>query len=79
VIVLDTFGTYYVTAAGAGPQHPDGPFVMRGETPDGTGTRKFDVVLRWVDADTYVTEIVFHLADRDPFVAVSATHRRATS
>jgi hypothetical protein len=76
-IVLDTFGTYYVTAAGSAP--PDGaPIVMRGETPERGGTKRFDVVLRWLDADTYRTEIVFHLPGREPAVAVAATCRRVT-
>lgn len=76
VVVLDTFGTYYVTAAG--PPPPAGePIVMKGETPEGTGTKKFDVVLRWMGEDAYKTEIVFHFPGRDPVVAVAATQRRA--
>ena len=76
VVVLDTFGTYYVTAAGPAPIAGE-PIVMKGETPEGAGTKKFDVVLRWIGEDAYKTEIVFHLPGRDPVVAVAATHRRA--
>ena len=75
VILLDTFGTYYVTAAGKAVV-PLSDVIMHGETIEGAGTKKFDVVLRWVDRDTYRTEIVFHFPGREPVVAVAATHRR---
>jgi hypothetical protein len=75
VVLLDTFGTYYVTAAGKATV-PLSEVVMRGETLEGNGKKKFEVRLRWVDRHTYRTEIVFHFADREPVVAVAATHRR---
>jgi hypothetical protein len=75
VVLLDTFGTYYVTAAGKAPV-PLSEVVMRGETIEGNGTKKFEVRLRWVDRHTYRTEIVFRFADREPVIAVAATHRR---
>ncbi|HEU4522430.1 MAG TPA: DUF1579 family protein [Thermoanaerobaculia bacterium] len=78
VIVLDSFGTYYVTAAGPKPAGA-GQLAMSGETADGSGRKKFDVILRWIDQDTYETDIVFHFPGRDPVVAVAATHRRAKS
>ena len=74
-ILLDTFGTYYVTATGTAAI-PLSEVVMRGETIEGKGTKKFDVVLRWLDQDTYRTEIVFHIPGREPVLAVAATHRR---
>jgi hypothetical protein len=78
IVHLDTMGTYYVTAAGnkAEPR----TVVMRGETLDdhagATAMRKYDMVLKFVDADTYVTEIVFHFPGRAPQTVVSVTHRR---
>lgn len=78
VVGFDTMGTYYVTAAGT--REPDGLMRMRGETLEieaGTKeTRRYDMTLRVVDADTYVTEIIFRFPDRDPLTVVSITHRR---
>jgi len=78
VVGFDTMGTYYVTAAGT--REPDGLMRMRGETLEieaGTKeTRRYDMTLRVVDRDTYVTEIVFRFPDRDPLTVVSITHRR---
>lgn len=78
IIVFDTTGTYYVTAAGNRTEPRT--VVMRGESlDDHTGakeTRKYDMVLRFVDADTYVTEIIFHFPGRAPQTVVSVTHRR---
>ena len=78
IIHLDTMGTYYVTAAGnkAEPR----TVVMRGESLDDHGgakeMRKYDMVLKFVDADTYLTEIIFHFPGRTPQTVVSVTHRR---
>ena len=78
IIGLDTMGTYYVTAAGnkAEPR----TIVMRGETLDDHGgapeMRKYDMVLKFVDANTYITEIIFHFPGRAPQTVVSVTHRR---
>ena len=78
VIVFDTMGTYYVTAAGnkAEPR----TVVMRGESlDDHNGSkemRKYDMLLKFVDADTYVTEIIFHFPGKAPQTVVSVTHRR---
>lgn len=77
-IVFDTFGTYYVTASGPPPGRGM-PLVMHGETPERGGTKRFDVVLRWIDDDTYRVEIVFHLPGRESSIAVAATCRRVRS
>jgi hypothetical protein len=81
IITLDTMGTYYVTAAGNRTEPRT--IVMRGETLDDHGgstpgkeMRKYDMVLKFVDADTYVTEIIFHFPGRTPQTVVSVTHRR---
>lgn len=75
-VVFDSFGTYYVTAAGAAPAEGGGPIVMRGETMEGAGTKKYDVVLRVTGEDSYAVQVIFHLPGRDPVVALSATYRR---
>jgi hypothetical protein len=78
VLGLDTMGTYWVSAAGAGT--PAQPIVMSGETlDDHAGTkemRKYDMVLQIVDPDTYVTAIVFKFANRPDLKIVEITHRR---
>ena len=78
IVGLDTLGTYYVTAAGT--KTDPRTIVMRGETQDDHGgvkeIRKYDMVLKFVDADTYVSEIIFHFAGRAPQTVVSITHRR---
>lgn len=78
IVHLDTMGTYYVTAAGN--KNEPRTVVMRGETLDDHGgakaMRKYDMVLKFVDADTYVTEIIFHFPGRAPQTVVSVTHRR---
>lgn len=78
IVGFDTMGTYYVTAAGN--REPDGLIRMRGETLEiEAGTREmrqYDMTMRVVDADTYVTEIIFRFTDRAPLTVVSITHRR---
>jgi hypothetical protein len=74
-VVMDTFGTYYVTAAGA-PGQDAGAIAMKGQTPERGAMKQFDVVLTWIDADTYRTEIIFRFPDRPPSAAVSTTYRR---
>lgn len=78
IVGFDTMGTYYVTAEGT--REPDGLVRMRGETLEiESGTqemRRYGMTLRVVDADTYVTEIIFRFPDRDPLTVVSMTHRR---
>jgi hypothetical protein len=78
VLELDSMGTYWVTASGGRGGTP--AIVMAGETLDDHGgareIRRYDMVLRIVDADTYVTEIVFKFPNRPPLPLVVATHRR---
>ena len=78
IVHLDTLGTYYVAAAGNRTEPRT--VVMRGETLDdhagAQAMRKYDMVLKFIDADTYVTEIIFHFPGRAPQTVVSVTHRR---
>ena len=78
ILELDTMGTYWVSAAGAPPL--DNTIVMSGETIDSQsstrGLKKYDMVLRVVDADTYVTEIIFKFPNRPPTKLVEVVSRR---
>lgn len=78
IVGFDTMGTYYVTAAGK--KRPDNAVLMTGETLEheaGASTsRKYDMVLKIVDADTYVSEIIFKFPGRPDQTVVSITHRR---
>ena len=58
VVGYDTMGTYYVTAAGKKTPGA-GEVVMQGEIEEHGGTKQYDMVLRWVDANTYISEIIF--------------------
>jgi hypothetical protein len=75
---FDTMGTYWVSAAGKMSEGQS--IVMSGETlDDHAGSkeiRKYDMVLRVVDPDTYVTEIIFKFANRPDLKLVEVTHRR---
>ena len=80
VVVFDSFGTYYVEA-----RQPLAAFTASGElrlvgtTPEGAATKRFEVVLSWLDENTYRVEIVFRLPDRPPVVAVSSLCRRISA
>ena len=78
VIELDTTGTYWVSAAG-GPRE-DKTILMSGESLDDHGgtreTRKYDMSLRVVDADTYITRIIFKFPNRPPVTLVETVHKR---
>ncbi|HJR59684.1 MAG TPA: DUF1579 family protein [Vicinamibacterales bacterium] len=78
IIELDTMGTYWVSAAGRPGE--DKAIVMSGESLDDHGgpkeMRKFDMVLRLVDADTYVTKVVFKFPGRPPTTLVETVYRR---
>lgn len=78
IIELDTTGTYWVSAAGA--PRDDKRIVMSGESLDDHGgqreMRKYDMVLRVIDADTYVTQIIFKFPNRPPAALVEITNRR---
>ena len=57
-------GTYYVTAAGA--RQPGAREVaMKGVVDEGGRTQAYDMVLKWVDQDTYISQIVFHFPTGD--------------
>jgi hypothetical protein len=78
ILGLDTMGTYWVSAAGV--MRPEKTIVMSGQSlDDATGTREmrqYDMVLRIVDADTYVTQIIFKFPNRPDLKIVEITHRR---
>ena len=78
VVGYDTMGTYYVTAAGK-KQPGAKEVVMQGwieEDAPVSGRMDYDMVLRWVDADTYVSEIIFKFP-AGPTKVAEMTFRRA--
>lgn len=78
IVGFDTMGTFWVSAAGKMAEGKS--IVMSGETLDDHAglkeVRKYDMVLRVVDPDTYVTEIIFKFANRPDLKLVEVTHRR---
>ena len=78
IIELDSMGTYWVSAAG--PARQDGTLVMSGETLDDHGgkpeTRRYDMELKIVDANTYTTAIVFKFAGKPNVKIAEAVYRR---
>jgi hypothetical protein len=77
VLGLDSFGTYYVEAEGAAAKDAQ-QIVMPGVEVDPRTKKeeKYDMFLRFVDADTYVTAIVFKFAGGAEAKAVEIIHRR---
>jgi hypothetical protein len=75
---LDTMGTYWVTAAGT--MRPDRTIVMAGETLDDHAgapqMRKYDMVLRIVDATSYVSQVIFKFPNQPDLKIVEIVHRR---
>jgi hypothetical protein len=77
----DTWGTYHVAAKGVFDAARDA-IVMRGSdsVEAGNHTQTWDFVLRTVDANTYVWEIIFtdpwHTKGGPPFRMVEITYRR---
>jgi hypothetical protein len=76
LVGYDNFGTYYVTAEGAVPA-AGAPIVMTGvsRNPQTGHEEVYDMVLRPVDDDTYVTAVVFKFPQGDQTI-VEVTHRR---
>ncbi|MBK9242829.1 MAG: DUF1579 family protein [Acidobacteria bacterium] len=78
IIGLDTMGTYFVTAAGK--KTDPRTVVMAGETEEELAgvkrQQKYDMVLRFIDADTYVSDIIFKFPGMPDQTIVSITHRR---
>jgi len=80
-IGLDTWGTYYVTAAGP-YDSTTRTITMSGQDHDPVfkGTQIYDFVLRLVSDDEFVWEIIFkdevHTRGGDPFKMVAITYRR---
>lgn len=83
LVGFDTWGTYYVTAAGR--PDGDGRVVMDGVNDDPiSGVREtYQMILRPVDDDTFVHEVVFtdaaHTSDGEPFKLLEITYRRSAS
>lgn len=78
LVGYDTMGTYYVTAAGKKAPGAN-EVVMQGwveENMPMRGRMDYDMVLRWVDADTYVSEIIFKFPT-GPTKIAEMTFRRA--
>ena len=77
IIELDSMGTYWVSATG---EKKESTILMSGESLDDHGgkpeMRKFDMVLRVVDPDTYVTEVIFKFQGRPDLKLVEALYRR---
>lgn len=80
IVALDTWGTYYVTAAGAADAA--GRIVLEGvnEDPISRARETYQMIFRPIDADAFVHEIVFtdpaHTSDGVPFRMVEVTYRR---
>jgi len=79
-IALDTFGTYYITAAGPYDDSKQA-VIMYGEDIDpGLGTQKYDIISRIIGPDKYTVEIVFkdkeHTRGAAEFKAVEITYTR---
>ncbi len=78
IVGFDTMGTYYVTASGT--KTPAGLILMSGETLEHEGgktdKRRYDMTLKVIDANTYVSEIIFKFPGKAPQTIVSITHRR---
>jgi hypothetical protein len=57
---FDTWGTYYITAAGPYDEETKS-IIMYGEDEEVTMgvTQKYDIIVRFVDDNTYVSEVVF--------------------
>jgi hypothetical protein len=77
---FDTWGTYYVTAAGPYDEKTKS-IVMYGEDEEPTAsiTQKYDIIVRFVDDDTYINEIVFkdeRTPDKKEFKMVEVTNTR---
>ena len=76
---FDTWGTCYVTAAGV---MNDSLITMHGtdEDPIAGHTQVYDMNLRFVDEDTYVTDVTFtdavHAQQKGSFKAFEAVYRR---
>ena len=77
---FDTLGTYYVT--GNGPyDDKTKSIVMYGEDEEPTlgMKQKYDIIVRFIDDDTYLSEIVFkdsRTPDQKEFKMVEVTHKR---
>jgi hypothetical protein len=80
LIALDTWGTYYVTAAG--PADASGRMTLDGvnDDPISKVRETYQMIYRPIDADTFVHEVVFtdpaHAPGGEPFRILEITFRR---
>ncbi len=80
VVGFDTWGTYFVTAAGN--RNESGAIIMSGEDADPVFGFKqvYDIVFRPVSKDEYITEVIFKNKEltggADSFKMVEITYRR---
>ena len=77
---FDTWGTYYVTAAGPYNEGSKS-IVMYGEDEEPTMemTQKYNIIVRFVDEETFVSEIIFkdkRTPDESEFKMVEVTNKR---
>jgi hypothetical protein len=77
---FDTWGTYYVTAAGSYDKESKS-IVMYGEDEEPTWemTQKYNIVVRFVDEDTIISEVIFkdkRTPDESEFKMVEVTNKR---
>jgi hypothetical protein len=77
---FDTWGTYYVTAAGPYDEKSNA-IIMYGEDEEATMemTQKYNIIVRFVDDNTYITEVVFkdkRTPNQSEFKMVEVTHKR---
>ena len=81
IILMDSWGTYYIEAAGS-YNDSSRAIVMSGEAmgPALENREVYDMILRFVDKDTYVFEIVFkdkeHTKGAESFKMVEITCAR---
>lgn len=79
-VAFDTWGTYYVTAAGTYDEETKS-IIMYGEDEEPTMemTQKFNFIVRFVDDDTIISEVVFkdeRTPDQSEFKMVEVTNKR---
>lgn len=78
LVGYDTWGTYYITAAGTYDPETE-TMTLSGETLEamGDGTELYDITLKWKSDEEYLSEIIFKMPGGERFTAVSVVNRRA--
>lgn len=76
-VAYDSWGTYYVTAKGEYDPARNAIVAVGEETDPMSGrTERYTMITRFVDADQWVSEILFRLPDGSDFKAVEVRHTR---